>query len=200
MTALGLPFAHLNLRWNPFGEPPLPARSRLAVVDLPEMRPWDVVQIVGDSGRGKTTHLLALHAQHPGSVYVRMHEGEDRWRGPVPTRGVFLLGEAQRLRAGDLRRLLAAGLSVGLGTHDDLSPAAGRPLRTVRADVMDTARLRAIVNRRLEWARRGPGPVPAVPDAVLTLLVARHGTDVRAIEGVLYDAVQRLEEPGNVEV
>jgi hypothetical protein len=200
MSALRLPFAHLNLRRNPFGEPPVEARAALAIVDLPELRAGDPVQLIGDSGRGKTTHLLALRARHPGAVYERLHEGESRLRTPAPSGGVFLLDEAQRLNPADLRRLFAGSLVLALGTHDDLSPIAGRPLRTVRVDVVDVARLRAIVDRRLEWARREPGPVPVVTDAVLSVLVARHGTDVRAIEGTLYDAVQRLEEPGHVEV
>ena len=115
--------------------------------------------------------------------------------------GVFLLDEAQRLRPRDLRRLgTRADLALAFGTHDDLSAIVGRRLRTVRVEVIDVARLRAIVDRRLEWARRGPGPVPVVTDAVLATLVARHGTDVRAMEGALYDAVQKLEEPGHVEV
>ena len=200
MAALRLPFAHLNLRLNPFGEPPLSERPSLAVVDLPELRPGDPVQLIGDSGRGKTTHLLALLARHPGAVYERLHEGRDRCRGPAFSSGVFLLDEAQRLRPSLLRSVLAPNLAVALGTHEDLAPAAGRPLRTVRVDAVDVGRLRAIVDRRLEWARRGPGPIPVVTDAVLEALAARHGSDVRAIEGVLYDAVQGMEEPGHVQV
>jgi hypothetical protein len=200
MSALGLPFAHLNLRRNPFGEPPVDTRASLAIVDLPDLRAGEPVQLIGDSGRGKTTHLLALRARHPGAFYERLHEGESRLREPAPAAGTFLLDEAQRLNATDLRRLTAGDLVLAFGTHHDLSPVVGRPLRTVRVDVVDVARLRAIVDRRLEWARRAPGPVPVVPDAVLSVLIARHGTDVRAIEGALYDAVQKLEEPGHVEV
>jgi len=201
MAALALPFAHLNLRLNPFGEPPVAARASLAIVDLPELRAGDPVQLIGESGRGKTTHLLALRARHPDAAYERLHEGEHRLRTAPPAAGVFLLDEAQRLRPADLRRLGArAGLVLAFGTHDDLSPIVGRPLRTVRVDVVGAARLRAIVDRRIEWARRAPGPVPRISDSALATLVARYGTDVRAIEGALYDAVQRMEEPGDVEV
>ena len=196
---LTLPFAHLNLRVNPFGEPTVADRARLAVVELPELRAGDPLQLVGDSGRGKTTHLLALRARHREAVYERLHEEGDGCTFP-PAGTVFLLDEAQRLRPRDLRRLLALPLTLVLGTHHDLSPAAGRALRTVRVDVVGAARLRAIIDRRIEWARRGPGPVPIVDDAAIARLLARHGSDVRAIEGALYDAVQTMEEPGRVQV
>jgi hypothetical protein len=89
---------------------------------------------------------------------------------------------------------------VAFGTHEDLERAAGRPMRTVRVDVVDARRVRAIVDRRIEWARRAPGAVPTVSDLAIETLIARHGSNVRAIIGSLYEAVQRMEEPGHVEV
>ena len=193
-----LPFVHLNLRFNPFGEPTLDDRPSLAVVELPPLGAGDAIQFVGDSGRGKTTHLLALWGRTPGAVYERLQEGQDRCRGPVPPTGLFLLDEAQRLRGPLLRRLLRRAGPVALGTHQDLSTAAGRPLPTVHLNSLDVARLRSIVVRRLEWARRGEGPIPEVPDAALGALIRRHGDDLRAIEGTLYDAIQSMKEPGEV--
>jgi len=197
---MDLPFAHLNLRFNPFGEAGLADRGELAVVDLPPLRGGDVVQFVGDSGRGKTTHLLALLARYPGAVYERLDEGQDRCRGEVPRTGLFLLDEAQRLRPSLLPRLLGREGPLALGTHADLSAAAGRPLPSVRLSGLDPARLRAILERRIAWARRGPGPVPVVGDSTLRELIRRHGDDLRAIEGTLYDAFQGMKETGHVEV
>ncbi len=195
-----LPFAHLNLRWNPFGEPAREDRGGLAVVDLPELRPGDPVQIIGERGRGKTTHLLALAARHPGAVYECVAEGSDRFTGAPADGSIFLLDEAQRVRPPLLRRLLARSLTLALGTHGDLSAAAGRPLRTVRAGDVTPDRLEEILRRRIEWARRGPGPVPRVPAEAVGRLIGRHGGDVRAIEGRLYDVFQELEEPRDVQV
>jgi hypothetical protein len=197
-SALRLPFAHLNLRHNPFGEPSPAEWSRLAVVELPELRPNDPVQFIGESGRGKTTHLRALQLRYPATAYERLHEGLDRCR--IPEGGVFLLDEAQWLQPRLLRRIVDGPAIVAFGTHEDLSRGAGRPLRTVHVDVVDLRRLREIVDRRIEWARRGGGAVPVVSDDVLASLTVRHGTNVRAIVGALYGAVQKMEEPGNVEV
>ena len=201
LSELQLPFAHLNLRFNPFGELPPDARARLAVVTLPELRPRDPVQLIGDSGRGKTTHLLALRARHPEAVYERLHDDQDLCAPHVfPGTGTYLLDEAQRLTPRDLRRLADLPLAIALGTHHDLSHAAGRRLRTVRVDAVDRDTLRAIVERRIEWARRGPGALPVVTDDALDALLSRHGSDVRAMEGTLYEAVQKMEAVGHVQV
>lgn len=196
----GLPFESLNLRWNPFGEPAPEDRAALAVADLPELRPGDPVQIVGERGRGKTTLLLALAARHAGAVYARVEEGEDRFRGRVPDGGTLLLDEADRLRPRLLRRLVGRPLRMALGTHGDLSGAAGRPLRTARAGVADPGRLGEILRRRIEWARRGPGPVPRIPPELVRRLIDRFGDNLRAMEGFLYDVFQDLKGPGDVQV
>lgn len=199
--APGLPFAHLNLRFNPFGEPAPEERGALAIVDLPALGPGEVVQFLGESGHGKTTHLLALRARDPRAVYEKLEEGDDRWRSRPGETVPFLLDEAQRIRGSWRRRLFTQTRTLALGTHEDLSAYSDRPVRTVRLVGLTTPpRLRAIVDRRIEWARRGPGPVPVVPDPTLHVLMERHGGDVRAIFGLLYDSLQKQKEPGHVQV
>jgi hypothetical protein len=67
-------------------------------------------------------------------------------------------------------------------------------------DRLDVAALEQVFRRRVEAARRAPGPLPCVPREVVERLVRRHGEDVRAMELALYEGVQRLMEVGNVEV
>jgi hypothetical protein len=195
-----LPYSHLNLRVNPFGEPDLSERARLAVVALP---PWSAdvpLQFIGECGRGKTTHLLALHAQHPDSQYHRLDPGRKRLPRGVPGSPPLIVDEAQRLRRSELRALVRRRGPLALGTHEDLSAAVGRPLATVRLGGWTLDRLRSIVERRIEWARRGSGPVPTVSDGLLQALLTRHGDYLRAIEWELYDVFQKLEEVRCVEV
>jgi hypothetical protein len=49
------------------------------VVDPVRIAAGEVLQILGDAGRGKTTHLLAWHLITPGSVYEYLPEGSDRF-------------------------------------------------------------------------------------------------------------------------
>jgi hypothetical protein len=195
-----LPYSHLNLRVNPFGEPDLGERARLAVVTLP---PWtaDVpLQLIGGCGSGKTTHLLALQARHLDSQYYRLDLGQDRLPRRSADSAPLIVDEAQRLRRSHLRNLVQRHGRLALGSHEDLSVVAGRPFVTVRLGGWTLDRVRSIVKRRIEWARRGAGPVPTVSDAFLQALLARHNDSVRGIEWELYDVFQKLEEVCRVEV
>ncbi len=195
-----LPYSHLNLRFNPFGEADRSDRARLAVVELPPWSPGRPLQFIGDCGHGKTTHLLALQARYPESRYHRLDEGQDRLPRALPEDPPLIVDEAQRLQRSALRALMRRRGPVALGTHVDLSALSDRPFITVRLSGWTLARVREIVERRVEWARRGPGPVPTVSDARLRTLIARHRDDIRAMEGELYDVFQRLEEVRCVEV
>lgn len=187
----GLAFAHLNLRWNPFGEPPPEDRPALAVLDFALPGVGEVVQVIGPAGHGKSTHLRFAAAHLADAGYEYVPEGATDFvsalEGPHP----FCLDEAQRVRPARLRALLASTRTLVLGTHDDLSGLSPRPVRTVRLGAAPSLELLGqIVTRRLEWSRRGPGPMPRPSVVTLTALVTAHGGDLRAIESVLYDRYQ----------
>lgn len=199
-----LAYANLNLRRNPFGEATTAERTWLAVADVDDLverlrRPGFAVQFVGERGRGKTSHLMAIRAHLPDAPYV--HVGEGEWPR-IPRGHPLLLDETQRLPSPRRWLVFRRGVSFAIGTHVDHASelrAAGLDVVTVRpAEVTTLERLEAIVRRRIEWARRGPGPVPTVPRAVLARLLAEFGDDVRAMEHVLFEAVQRTREVGDV--
>ena len=197
---VALAFSHLNLRWNPFGEPAPEDRPALVVFDpaplAARLQPGVAVQLVGDHGRGKTSRLLALK-RHLGAPYVRLR---DAWQ--IPVAPVVLLDEAEQLWRRPFWRLPRCG-ALALSTHRDLSlplRALGFSVETVPVGGIGKAALSALLHRRIDWARRGPGPVPQVPDETLDRLLHRFGDDVRAMERALYAAVQRMTEVGDVEV
>ena len=201
-----LPFVHLNLRFNPFGELPLKYRAELAVIDLPPLlnhleRPRAVLQLIGDKGRGKTTHLLRLKACFPGAGYVHFPEDE---RPPVPDGNPLILDEAQRIPWWQRRQLFQRPVPLILGTHRDFTRQLrrmGRDVKTIMAgEKTDRKRLDEIFRQRIEFARRDSGPIPSVPLATIDKLVDRYGDDIRAIEGHLYDLFQHLEGPSHVEM
>lgn len=205
LTQPTLAFAHLNLRRNPFGDPTPQQRGELAVVDdLDELaahlsKARAAVQFIGDKGRGKSTHLLALRARFPEAAYVRIGPGE---RPVIPDTDPLLVDELQnlprRLRAALFRR----GCSLAIGTHVDLRAElrrAGRGVVTIHPRRrISVALLRRIFERRIEWARRGPGRVPGLTHATLDDLHQRFGDDVRAMEQYLYDVFQSLTDVQDV--
>jgi hypothetical protein len=203
-------YAHLNLTRNPFGEASGAERATLAVIDVEHSieltrrlaRPGFAVQVLGDSGRGKTTHLLALRLAFPEAPWVRVDPGA---RPRIPSGAPLFLDEAQYLSSWRRRRIFRRnGRSLALGTHVDLREELERfgfEVRTIRpAEDASVDRLEAIFRARIAWARRASGPVPVVPRRTVELLVARLHDDVRAMEGLLYEALQRAEEIGDVEV
>lgn len=200
-------YAHLNLMCNPFGEIPAEERPPLVVAELDELvrdvgRPGFALQVIGESGRGKTSELLAVAARFPEARYVRV-ELDVRIR--IPEAPLLIVDELQHLSRFKRRRLFARrALSLVVGTHEDVTEElreAGFDVRTHRpACELTVERIEEIFRRRIEWARRAPGPVPMVPRHTVERLMGIAGDDIRAMEGMLYDAVQRAEEVGYVEV
>jgi len=197
---LGLPFADLNLRRNPFGELEAAERAAVAVVEVDRFvrrlrQPGYAVQFIGEKGRGKTTHLLAIRRHFPQAVYVHVGEHE---RPRIPHGQPLLIDEMQRLPCWHRRRLFRRRVPLAIGTHEDLSDELGRAgfeVQTVRpAEMLDGNRLHRMLNRRIEWARRGPGPLPQIRLQTAQTMLDRFGDDLRAIEFCLYDLYQDLRE------
>jgi hypothetical protein len=187
-----MPFAFekLNLTRNPFGEPTREERMELALVQDQDHAQWvqwlqkpnRAIQFMGDQGRGKSTHLFALLRSFPGAPFTYLAEGVRFVR--IPRFPVVFVDEVQRLHP-----LWRFFLELH-GAHIEVL--------TREVSVMSLAKLAAILTTRIEWARQGPGPVPTLPDAALRALKSRFGSDLRAMEGHLYDVFQALRKPGPV--
>lgn len=199
------PFAPLNLRWNPFSEPPDRERAPLAVVDDVDLEglaarlstPGLAVQITGDAGRGKSTLLRAIHARFATLPLTYVADGESP---RVPRASVVFIDEAQRLAPRVRARIFGRRSSFAITTHVDLADelrARGLEVRSFARGGLDLERLRRVVSRRTEWARRGPGALPRVDDATLEALLAAHGDDLRAIGDALYFWFQREKDEGH---
>jgi hypothetical protein len=196
----GLPFADLNLCRNPFGEVGRADRGRLAVVEVDHCvqrlkRARYAVQFLGGQGRGKTTHLLAILRAVPGAAYVWVDE---RGRARIPQGRPLLIDEIQRLPHRRRRRLWRRMVPLALGTHEDLREELARDgyeVETVHAAAgLDAGRLARILNRRIEFFRRDPGPLPRIERETAQAMIDRFGDDLRAIQWHLYERFQNLSE------
>jgi len=195
-----LPFAHLNLRRNPFGEFSAEEWTALADVEVEEFdeflrEPGSVVQFLGEKGFGKTTHLLAIRERFPGAAYVHIPEGE---RAEVPDGNPQMIDEAQRLTWWQQHRVFRSDIPLVLGTHRDFGrqlARAGRRVRTVAVDDrMNPTRLTRILNSRIEWVRRDEGPVPSVRHETAARMLETFGPDVRRIQRELYMTFQDMKD------
>lgn len=203
---LGLPYAHLNLRYNPFGDLDRKQIAKLAVADVAGFvrklkQPGFAVQFIGDKGRGKTTHLLAIHRCFPNAPYIHINEGE---RPEIPEGHPLFIDEIQRLSRFRRNRIFHRPVSFVLGTHIDYSEEltkAGMAVETVRPENSAREfRLFSIFGRRIERARRSPGPVPRIRPPEIRKLMKRFGNDIRGMENYLYDVFQSLKEVRDVQM
>lgn len=206
MTTIHLAFAHLNLRWNPFGEIGFDDIAQLAVVHVDQYvdrlrRPGFALQFMGDPGCGKTTHLVALHSYFPSAPYIHFKENEKI--PAVPLASPLFLDETQRLPPSLRRRFFSRKASFVIGTHVDHSSEykrAGLSYESIHLKGLSVERLAMILEHRIEWARRDPGPVPTISIPAIAHLIDLYGDDLSAILSRLYDEFQSLEEITDVKI
>ncbi|MBI84774.1 MAG: hypothetical protein CMJ81_16400 [Planctomycetaceae bacterium] len=199
-SRLSLPYSHLNLRRNPFGEFSVDERVALADVDIARFDgffndPAAVVQFVGEKGYGKTTHLLAIRGRFAEAGYVHIAEGQ---RASIPVGRPLLIDEAQRLTWWQQWSVFRARVPLVLGTHRDftgLLVRAGRRVTTIAVqNCMHPARLARLLNARIGWVRRADGPVSRIRVETAARLLEQFGPDIRRIQHELYGIFQNMNQ------
>ncbi len=205
MNNLRLAYAHLNLRWNPFGEASIEDTAHLAIVQVDSyverlQRPGYALQFIGDSGRGKTTHMLALRNHFPQAPYFHFTEGAAIPK--IPEAPLLFLDETQRLPRAMRKQIFSRQASFVIGTHLDHArelKKAGKETITVHVKGITVDQLDRIIRRRIEWARRSPGPVPVVTLPEIEQLIREFHDDLSAILSRLFEKFQAMEEITNAD-
>ena len=203
---LQLPFAHLNLTRNPFGEFSAEERGELAVVELkcffPLLNtPGFALQILGEQGRGKSTHLHAIKKHFPGAPYI--YYPEDGPKPEVPRAPVLFLDEMQRFSKRERLQIFSRSASFVVASHrnhDNEFHKTKLDSHSITLRGMDTDRLRQILEKRLESCRRSEGTIPYFEEASLTALIRRFGDDLRSMEEYLYHLFQNLNAPTSIKI
>lgn len=201
-----LPFAHLNLRRNPFEELTPELRGRLAVVDTAPYLEFlkaerATLVFIGHCGRGKSTHLHALRLHFPEAPYCYLPE--DGPQPKIPKAPLLFVDETQRLSWWRRWRLFAGSSRLILGTHCNEIPAlkrAGRPVMKIEIQGLSEEKLQRIIEARLEWSRRGPGEIPSISEDQRGVLLAHFGDNIRALEYHLYEVFQSLQDNGPIDL
>lgn len=202
------PYRRLNLTRNPFGELTRLERAELSVCSL---EPWlallqgpdasqQVIQFVGDCGRGKSTHLLTIEQRLPKARYLYLPI--DAPLPPIASHRPMLIDEAQRLSKRARRKIFAEGGPLVLGTHENLADeivAAGLQVTTVHvAELLTVPRLQEMLHARIEASRLGPGTIPCISLARCQRLIDTFGDDVRSMEHHLYAIFLKIAVHGQL--
>lgn len=205
-SLVDLPYAAINLRFNPFGE--MDRHHKVAVTvprcNLPGVLEFltgerTAVQFTGRAGSGKSTHLLMLAERLEGFHYVYLPEAQ--WRS-VPPRQHLMVDEAQRLGRLQRHRLFQSARRIILGTHHDLAAkleSLGFSVQTICLDrPPDAAWLKLAFDKKISAAQRGSGKIPEMTLAVARDLIEEFGNNVRGMERRLYETLQKLNDnPGD---
>jgi hypothetical protein len=197
----GLPFSHLNLWRNPFGEFTVAERTAIAIVDCGQAvrhlnQDRAVVQVIGEKGFGKTTHLLSIATYFSANAYVHIPE---RQRVAIPASGEpLLIDEAQRLTILQRWQCFRSQRRLILGTHSNFEAQlrrAGRPVLTVAADQFTNETLvHKLLNARIEFSRRNTGSIPSITIETARKLFKQFGSDIRSMEHTMYSIFQQLRD------
>lgn len=198
-------FSHLNLRFNPFGELSREERSQVTHVELDDLpalltQPRQAVQFIGGHGRGKSTHLIALHTHFDNASYTQIQEGSKPIFKKAPLQfvdSIDFLSKAQR------RKVYKKSHSLAFTTHVDLTKELVEMEYEVHSRTISQVNTEALQNmftNRIEFARRDEGEIPTVGCETIAILQERYKDDIRAMELCLYDIFQEMKEIQNVQV
>jgi len=208
-------FRDIGFECNPFRA--LTREEWIAAAVIPEsvrrlVQAGGHVQILGETGAGKTTALLALEDEFRrggrSCAYENIPPKANRFHTKLIGLDVFLLDEAQRLSGGFLffgnerGRLIRAakkGVRLILGSHEDLTEifrAATLILRTVRLEPPGAERLSEILERRLSLFACQADRAGFSEESV-EWLRGKFSGDLRTMEFFLYDYFQ-VERPAGI--
>ncbi|MDH3300497.1 MAG: hypothetical protein OES24_08315 [Acidimicrobiia bacterium] len=128
-----------------------------------------MVQVIGEQGMGKSTHLAEWRRLQPGPLhYIPRRPYRDRWR-PPPIGTLVYGDEIDRLpiplRRRWFQQLGLVGATLVVGTHRDLSGIArrsGLKVHTHRLRPVSASELMTVLDSRLRAAADVPGRMPSV--------------------------------------
>ncbi|RDH84023.1 MAG: hypothetical protein DIZ80_07770 [endosymbiont of Galathealinum brachiosum] len=202
---MNLPFDHLNLRFNPFGELTSDQRKQVAFVDIESLtkslnKEATAIQFLADHGRGKTTHLLSLHDYYSKTEYIKIYQGD---KPDFTEQFIRFVDSVENLTKKSRLELYKKTSSIAFTSHADLSKElhkAGFSVTTIKVCMENELTLRDIFTQRIKFAQRNDGAIPVVDQFAIKKLKTLYGDDIRSMEGHLYELFQQMERIENVKV
>ena len=141
--------------------------------------------------------LLSLQTSCAGPTYREPENALGPYSASVDYGGLTFVAGKIGSERGDVEFAVEAASAID-NVEAELR-RAGLEVQTIEpGPLLNAPRLEAILEKRIEWARRGPGPLPSVQRSTIEHLIERLGDDVRAMEGELYELFQNLDGITNV--
>lgn len=198
----------VGLKGNPFvaqqiqGERVAPVGKLFVSRNLPDPPPpgsRTLVQVIGDPGMGKSTHLEWWRSKHPGPLhYVPNEPYKARWKQPPLVKAGFkeamVYGDEidrmpSPLRTRWFRHLSQRRATLVIGTHDDLTRVgerSGFDVTTHHLDALDLETLIEIVECRLAAFSTGENSDVLFTIAELEGVLAESGGNPREAEALCH--------------
>lgn len=192
-------YRHLNLAFNPFGELDRDERVALASVEINHLVEWveqqgNALQLLADHGRGKSTHLLALHQRLTDIPYIQLLPDQVAiWQDSSR----YCIDSIENLSLWQRWKIYRRFDSIAVTSHRDLSREmrlAGFNVKTLIISTTCTDKLLEIFNRRLSYARLDNQSFPTIKRQQVMDLQQQFGDDIRAMEYALYEHFYHLKE------
>ena len=170
-----------------------------------------VIEVVGQSGWGKTTYLAAL--RHVGEERLR-----EKWvahycrpedngvRAPQEPLDCWCIDEAQRVRPARMRGILRKRAARGdfrlvVATHTSIEPicrSVGAECSTIRLPRPTIRTIERFTRTRILAALRSGLDAPRLAPAALDLLDRQTAGNLHQVEEILYEVFQDYMERGEL--
>lgn len=195
------PFAHLNLTRNPFGQFTQEERKSCIVADTKSYRsfleePGRALEFVAPGGRGKTTHLQALHNHYSDALFVRVNS-DDQDLPDQQKKPLIFVDEFHFLSPAERGRIYSQWPALVIAAHTSYQQEMSRDgfhVHTERLQEYSLPTIQKMFSRRIQHCRREEGTLPELSDRTIQTLVDRYGDNIRAMKYHLYHVFQELEE------
>ena len=200
---MNLPFQHLNLKYNPFGAVTdeevgdliVPVLNFQELSDFLNTHTNSIIQIYGQKGRGKTTHLIGLHEQYFKDFPIVFLE-RNKKKPPIPKAEIIFVDGVHKLNWFQRWRLWNRKQNLVFVSHFDYSNEFKNRKNAYLAFEIkgwESMHLKTILDNRIKMAILNPNEkCPEISLERAEELAQKYGDDYLEIVAELYDYFQNI--------
>lgn len=197
-------YEHLNLKYNPFGsltdeevsELIVPVLDFQKLADFLHSNTNSVIQIYGQKGRGKTTHLIGFH-EHYFEEYPIVFLERNKKKPPIPKGDLIFVDGVHKLNRWQRWRLWRRNQNLVFVSHFDYSKEfenKKNAFLSFEIKGFEASHLKTILDKRIRMASiDSVKPCAELSIKTIESLIQKYGDNYRAIIVELYTLFQNLQ-------